>query len=154
MIILSRKNEDQIQFDRIREILEAATDGVISYGGEVEPGETLSELVTQVDNTVVGYMRDVDGLQYAYGNLQLEAAALATQCAMQEQILDSVMEVGFDESLDDASTDLMDAFLGSGAATSTFDGDISFDPTVTFSKQDIKPLLRQAIITWITSKVR
>jgi len=154
MLILSRKNEDQLQLDRLREILEAATDGAISYGGDIEPGDTLPELITQVDNTVVEYMKAFDGLEYAYENLQLEAATLATQCAMQENTLESFMDVRYDDALDDAVTDLMDVFLGSGAATSTFDGDISFDESVTFTKQDLKPLLRQAIMTWVSTKVR
>ena len=68
------------------------------------------------------------------------------------ELLDEIMTIGFDEALDYATLDLMDAFLGSGAATNTFGGDLSFDSNVTFTKQDLKPLLRQAIITWINTK--
>lgn len=154
MRILSRVNGDEAELDRLREILEAATGGDISPGGIVEPGSTLSDLVTQVDNTIVNYMKANDGLEYAYDIAHRDASVLAVQCAMQEELIESITAVGFDEALDDATIDLMDALLGSGAATSTFDGDISFDSDISFTKQDLKPFLRQAITTWISTKVR
>lgn len=147
MLIVSRKNEDQIQCDRLRGIIDAATNG------SVTPEATLPGLVTQVEDTIMAYMEDVEVLEHSYSNVKQEAAALATQCAMQENKLDDIMHVGFDDALDYATIDLMDAFLGSGAANTTFGGDISFDPDVSFTKQDLKPLLRQAIITWISTKV-
>jgi len=147
MRIVSRQNEDQIQRERLRGIIEAASDGFVT------PANDLPEIVSQVEDTVLHFMGKVESLEHSYGNLQLEAAALATQCALQEGKLEELTHIGFDEALDYATLDLMDALLGSGAANSTFAGDIAFDPDVTFSKQDLKPLLRQAIITWVNTKV-
>lgn len=147
MRIISRQNEDQIQHDRLREILEAATDGNIT------PADNLPELVTQIEDAVLNCMDYSEKLSDAYGNLRLDAAGLEAQCTMQEQKLEEIQHVGFDEALDYATLDLMDAFLGSGAANASFSGDLSFDPCVMLTKQDLKPLLRQAIITWVNNKV-
>lgn len=147
MRIVSRKDEDQIQCDRLRGILEAATDGYVT------PATSLPQLVSQVEDTMMHFMSRVERLEHSYGNLQMEAATLAAQCSMQEDKLEDLMHIGFDDALEYATLDLMDAFLGSGAASTTFDGDLSFDPNVTFTKQDLKPVLRQAIITWISTKV-
>lgn len=147
MRIISRQNEDQIQCERLRGIIEAATNG------HVTPARALPDLVTQVEDTFMDYMEDVENLEDAYDNLKREVVGLTTLSALQEQKLEELTFIGFDEALDHATTDLMDAFMGSGAASSTFGGDISFDPDVVFTKQDLKPLLRQAIITWVTTKV-
>ena len=147
MRIVSRLNEDTAQHDRLKEILEAATDGNIT------PGNTLEELVTQVDDTIVSYMEQVDQLEEDYQALRHEVDTLSVQVTLQEKMLESITGgIQFDEALDYATLDLMDALLGSGTADSTFDGDISFEDGVVFTKEDLKPILRQALDTWITLK--
>lgn len=155
MRIVSRLNEEEMQHQRLRDILEAASDSVISSEGDIEPGCTLSELVGQVDETFCNFMETVDNLEQNYESLHSEVLALTVQCSEQEKIIDRVTDgVQFDEALDHATLDLMDALLSSGAANSTFDGDISFDVDVIFTREDLKPILRQAIDTWINVKVR
>jgi len=155
MRIVSRLKEDEMQLERLKEILEAASDGCISEHGETPPGQTLDELITQVDNVCANFMETVDTLEEDYDCLQHEVLALSAQCNNQEKMLNSIIEgARYDEALDFATTDLMDALLGAGVANSTFDGDISFDPRVTLTKDDFKPLLRQAIETWVNMKVR
>lgn len=154
MRIVSRSNQDETQHNRLREILEAASNGVISERGLVVPGETWKELITQVDEVCCNFMIAVDDLEENYVALQREALTLAVQNDAQERILVALSEgIKYDDALDHATTDLMDAFLGSGAAGTTFDGALSFEEGVVFTKEDIKPLLRQAIDTWISMKI-
>lgn len=155
MRIVSRLKDTEIQHDRLRGVLEVATDGDISPHGSTTPGDTLEKLVDQVEDVVLDYMERVETLEESYDCLQSEVLALSAQCGTQERILNTVTEgVHYDEALDYATIDLMDALLGSGAANTTFDGDLSFDESVVFSKEDLKPILRQAIDTWICNKVR
>lgn len=147
MRIVSRKNEDQIQCDRLRGIIEAATDG------NVTPAHDLPSLVTQVEDTVMGFMAEVEDLETAYVDVRREAAVFDAQCALLQSKLEDLTSIGFDEALDFATLDLMDAFLGSGAADTTSTGELAFESGVTFTRQDLKPLLRQAIITWVNTKV-
>jgi hypothetical protein len=145
MLISSRKNQDDVQRERLRSIIEAT---------DVVPGETLPELITQIEDTMLNFMEDIEVLEHDCDSLQREATAVNARNTMLEQKIDNLVRIGFDEALDDATTDLVDAFLNSGFASSTFDGGMSFDPNVSLTKHDIKPLLRQAIITWVSTKVR
>jgi hypothetical protein len=145
MLISSRKNQDDVQRERLRGIIEAT---------DVVPGETLPELITQIEDTMLNFMEDIEVLEHDCDSLQREATAVNARNTMLEQKIDNLVRIGFDEALDDATTDLVDAFLNSGFASSTFDGGMSFDPNVSLTKHDIKPLLRQAIITWVSTKVR
>jgi len=155
MRIVSRLNQEDEQLERLKSILEAVTDGDVSDYGETKPGDTLEELVTQVDLAFVDYMEQVDDLEEACDELESENMALAVQCAVQEKTIEDVSSgVPFDEALDHATLDLMDALLGSGSANTTYDGGIAFEEGIVFTREDLKPLLRQAIDTWITMKVR
>lgn len=155
MRIVSRLNEEETQIERLQSILEAASYGVISEHGSTIPGENLDDLVTQVDETMADFMETVDNLEEGIDNLQSEVMGLSVQCEAQQRLLEDLVNgVSYDEALDEATIVLIDALLGSGGATTTFDGDLSFDENVTYSKQDLKPFLRQAIDTWISLKVR
>jgi hypothetical protein len=155
MRIVSRLNQDETQLERLREILEAASHGAISEYGVELPGETLQELVTQVDETCCNFLVEVDNLEENYVALQHEALSLSVQTAAQEKIIDSLTNgIQFDEALEHATITLMDSFLGSGAADSTFDGGLSFESGVIFTKEDLKPMLRQALDSWITMKIK
>lgn len=155
MRIVSRLNQDETQHHRLREILEAASNGVISENGLVVPGETWKELVTQVDEVCCNFMVEVDSLEENYVSLQREALSLSTQLDLLERTFENLTEgVQFDAELDQASVDLMDAFISSGCAEATDHGELSFDKDVVFTKEDLKPILRQAIDTWLTMKIR
>lgn len=155
MRIVSRLNESEVQLQRIRNILEAVSDGAVSDTGSIEPGKDLSTLVGQVDEAFCILLTHIDTIEEDYEALQSECLALSVQCAEQEKIIDCVTEgIPYDEALDHATLDLMDALLSSGAANTTFDGDLSFEEDVTFSREDLKPMLRQAIDTWVRMKVR
>ncbi|WP_407306550.1 hypothetical protein [Acinetobacter sp.] len=155
MRIVSRLNEDEAQLARLKDILEAASHGVISENGDTKPGQTLSDLVTQIDELAADYMETVDVLEENYEALQHEVLSLNAQCLHQEKMITKLIEgVRYDDALEYATIDLIDSLLGSGAASTTFSGNLSFDPRVVLVKDDFKPILRQAIETWVNMKVR
>lgn len=155
MRIVSRIKGDEVQHERIRDMLESVTDGEISLYGPTQPGDTLEDLVGQVEDVFVDQLQLIENLEENYTCLQQEAISLAVQVGMQEKALSVLSEgVHYDEALDFATIDLIDALLGSGAANVTYSGDLSFDENVTFTKEDLKPILRQAIDTWVCNKVR
>ena len=155
MRIVSRLKEDEQQLQRIRDILEVITEGAISPIGIIKPAEDLSALISQVDETFATLLVHIETIEEDYDSAKSEVVALSVQCAEQEKIIDCVTEgIPFDEALDHATVDLMDALLSSGAANTTFDGDLSFEEDVVFTREDIKPMLRQAIQTWVNLKVR
>jgi len=62
--------------------------------------------------------------------------------------------VEYDEDLDHATIDMMEALVASGASEPTFDGELSFQEAIVISKEDFKPIVRQAIESWLRLKVR
>jgi hypothetical protein len=146
MKIISRLSDDEEQFQRLREIIDAASDGAVS--GE----DTLVDLVRQVDVTCFSLLNMIDQLER--DNIRLGTIAVNHQIAfvkLQEAFSQGVQ---YDEELDHATIDFMDAILASGAAEPTFDGEISFSSDVVMSKQDLKPILREAISSWVRLKIQ
>jgi hypothetical protein len=152
MKILSRLTDNEEQFQRLREIMEAATGGAIAEGGDLEPEDTLTGLVRQVDITCASLLQMIDQLERE--NARLSNIAVSQHVAMTELRDAFDQDVQYDEVLDHATMDFMDALLASGVAESTFDGEISFVNNVIMSKQDIKPILREAVSTWVRLKIQ
>jgi hypothetical protein len=73
--------------------------------------------------------------------------------ATQDALANLVGNIDYDDAMDHATADLMDCFAASGAADVNADGDLAFDARVTFSKADLKPILREAIVRWIEVKM-
>jgi hypothetical protein len=86
-------------------------------------------------------------------SLSHDTMVLSVKHAEAVGILDSLMYVGYDEALDHATADLMDALIGTGAAEADQDGDLVFDSRVSMGKADLKSPLREAIRRWIELKV-
>jgi hypothetical protein len=85
--------------------------------------------------------------------LSHDAMVLTVKYAEAMEVLDSLMDVSYDEALDHAAADLMDAFIASGAAESDHSGDLVFDTRVAMKKSDFKPVLREAITRWVELKI-
>jgi hypothetical protein len=152
MKIISRLSNDELQHERLRNIIEAATDGYISEGGELEPANDLEGLVTQVDLTCVSFLQEIDALER--DNARLGNIAVSHQVALVKLREAFSNGVSYDEELDHATIDFMDAIMASGAAEATFDGEISFTTDLIMSKEDIKPILREAISSWVRLKIQ
>jgi hypothetical protein len=152
MEIVSRVSDEEIGLARLRDILDAVSGGSISETGHVPPGEELNELITQVDGMFVAYMETVD-------ELEAEVQRLSMKVDRQDEILKEIHDtidqgVPYDDELDHATIDMMEALVATGAFEPTFDGEISISEDVVISKEDIKPIVRQAIESWLRLKVR
>jgi hypothetical protein len=154
MKIVSRLDEDEEQLQRLRKIIEILTDGAIAVHGEMAPGKELPELVTQIDAVCCALVDVLDRLESKCQSLIADNMQLSVLLEEQEKVLTILQEVQYDEDLDHVTTDLMDGFLGSGAAEPTFDGEIAFQTDVPFSREDLKPLVRETIGNWLRLKIR
>ena len=159
MKIVSRLSEEEQELQRLREIIDAATGGAISESGELELGCDLHTLVTQVDITCASLLELVQRLTDENAQLLADIDDMNQRLTNQEIQIESLNEaisegVEFDDALDHATVDFMESIIASGAAEPTFDGEISFAQNVPLKKEDLKPMIAQAIESWLQSKIR
>ena len=158
MKIISRIAPDAEELQRLRDIIDSATNGVIAPDGVLEPATTLTALVTQVDvvcdllcQTINLYGEEI--IQLAQDNRLLSNHVNKLDANHNDfySVLDTGVE--YDEDLDHATIDMMEAFVASGASEPTFDGELSFNEHIVISKEDFKPIVRQAIESWLRLKM-
>jgi len=159
MKIVSRISPEDEDLQRLREIIEAATSGAIAEGGDLEPADNLSGLVTQVDITCASLLETLQICDEKLNAMQTDLQRYAAHVTYQDSILQTfkgMLENGieYDEDLDHATIDMMEAFVASGASEPTFDGELSFTENIVISKEDFKPIVRQAIESWLRLKLR
>lgn len=70
------------------------------------------------------------------------------------EVVEDLINVGYDASLDHAAEDLMDGLVSAGVAEPNSNGELAFDSRVLMSKADLKPILREAVQRWVEMKVR
>lgn len=157
MKIISRVTQENEDLQRLREILEAATNGVIAEGGDFEPADNLNGLVTQVDIACGLLLEIVNILDKQVSTQELELARQDVIFSILERkfsIIQLAIQEGieYDEDLDHATIDMMEAIIASGASEPTFDGELAFRENIVISKDDFKPIVRQAIESWLRLK--
>lgn len=150
MKIISRLPEDEVQLQRLRDILEAATNGAIGPGGDLEPETTLTGLVGQVDITCISLLEAIEVIEK--DNIRLGNICIASQVSLAALRNIFTEGVTYDEDLDHATIDFMESMLGSGIAESTPDGEIIICGDTVLSKSDIKPFIKEAITSWLRLK--
>jgi hypothetical protein len=158
-IISTRQSEDDdIESKAIKGLIEILDDATMGTIGN-HP-RAMIQAGTDID-TLLENVRIVLEVQQAAGQalfndlmiLSHEAMVLSVKYAEAMEVLDSLMNVSYDEALDHAAADLMDAFIASGAAEADHSGDLVFDARVAMKKSDVKPVLREAIMRWIELKI-
>lgn len=159
MKIVSRIAHGAEDLQRIRDIIEEVTDGGIGPNGAISAAADLSEIVTHIEITFSSLCATLNLYDDEVTQLSLENSRLVSQIDKLDDSLHeiySVIENGveYDEDLDHATIDMMDAFIASGATEPTFDGEISFSEKIIISKEDLKPIVRQAIDSWLRLKVK
>jgi hypothetical protein len=143
---------------QLQEILAAASLGTIGNigtpGVQLQVESTMSGLIGQTNTLFDGLLEtlDVIGMQLMTSQLDLLATKMELDVT-QDALANLVGNIDYDECLDHATVDLMDAFASSGAADTSADGELVFDERITFSKEDIKPMLRDAIVRWVELKM-
>lgn len=141
---------------RLSKIIETGTGGVLSStpGAPHQLGTTVHELLDDLEQT----FKAINAVwQVALFDLKiLSHSNMVLELRYNEilDVLESVMDVSYDEALDHATADLMDAFCSSGSAETNADGELEFDSRVVFSKGDLKPILREAINRWVELKTQ
>src|SRR5688572_14939810 len=117
MKIVSRLSDEEEQLERLREIIEAATGGAISPEGEMQPATDLRSLVTQVDITCASLMEALDNSETRCSHLIMDNLRLSNHIAQRDHHLGDVMAaiedgIEYDEALDTATSDMMEAIIG------------------------------------------
>lgn len=151
--IVSRVDTDAVRLETLHDILVKFSRGVIGRPGEgatFTVGDTIEECLNQVHDMFLGQTEALTqlALQRDYYLAKLGMVQVSLDVA-QDMLSNLVENIDYDEALDHAAVDLMDCFTSSGAANITADGELAFDERITFSKEDIKPYLRQAITSWV-----
>lgn len=82
-------------------------------------------------------------------NQSLEVATRAL-----EHFIDKFTSVPYDEALDHATADLMDAFMSTGSVEVDDQGRLVFTEGTNLGRGDLKPILREAIHRWLDIKAR
>jgi hypothetical protein len=160
MVISTRQSTDQDvsskAVDGINELLEEFTSGII--------GSKANSVIASGDDldTALQNLRAVlevqQGIAQAFMNdamsLSHENLVLTIKLAEAMGLLDSLTNVSYDDALDHATADLMDALVSSGVADVDHSGDLVFDARVALKKGDLKPVLREAITRWVDLKIQ
>lgn len=154
--IVSRKDIESAFILRLQSTLLAHSMGAITDNdrGIAKIGENLDTLIDQADAVLVSMVKTLEQAAMDLSFSKMEATQLSVRVDELESVVENLLEdVSFDEALDHAALDLMDCFASSGAADVTADGELAFDERVTFSKEDLKPYLQQAITRWIERRL-
>jgi hypothetical protein len=147
---------DQEAYERLLEIIEKGTDGAVSrnHAAIVTAPDTIDELLDVLEVIFAAVNDAGKKMSYELAMLSAENVVLNVKYEEVLDVLDEIIDVSYDEALDHATADLMNAFTGSGAADTTADGELVFDERVVLNKSDMKPILREAITRWVELKLQ
>ena len=151
--IKSRANLIDLTLLELQELVTEISLGAISQGKLFEPGTTVEECFDQIRDCAKGYQLALLTMRQDVARLIIDKNELTAELIELTNRMDKLMDVDYDEALDHASMDLMDAFCSSGSADVTPDGELEFDERVTFTKEDLKPILRTALERWLECRL-
>lgn len=158
MAIISTRQADEVESEAIQgliDLLEDASQGTISNRPTalVQAGTDIDSLLKTV-RMVIDTQRQVAQRLFAdVVSLAHENMVLSVKYAEAMIVLDSIMDISYDDALDHATADLMDALVSAGVAEADHHGDLVFDARVPMGRSDLKPVLREAIVRWVGQKV-
>ncbi len=155
--IVSRLDTDAARIKNLQDALVNYSMGAVSRDGKsgvVKAGDDIDDLVMQTTSVMASMVQTLEHVAVDLAMARTEATQYSLRVDELESIVESLLQdVSYDEALDHATADLMDCFAASGSADVTADGELAFDERITFSREDIKPMLREAIIRWIALKL-
>ena len=150
--IVSRVNQEKSNITALQETVVKNSLGAVTYdeSGLVKVADTMEELISQTNDVLTSLCSTLKNTAIDLAIVKSEKMQLFQRVDELECLVENLVgEVSFDEALDHASRDLMDCLCSSGAADVTSDGELAFDERLVLRKEDIKPMLQQAIIRWI-----
>ena len=147
---------DESTIQELQEILENATNGVIGIKTTalVHAGNDVQSLLENVKMVIGLLTQTASSLFNDLAQCSRDNMVLTVKLAEALDVLESMIDVSYDEALDHATADLMEAFAASGGADVTPHGELGFDGTITYSKSDLKPILREAISRYVDLKLK
>lgn len=134
--IVKNGNSDADKFDYVKQ-------AIIEISSLLE--ETVLTLDDLIETVVQAKIREVllTNEIIAMGNVIEES---------EKQVIALTSPPLFDEALEDASIDFMDALAGMGPISVGFNNELIFNEKLSLVKDDIKQMLKLAISTWVRSK--
>lgn len=155
--IVSRKDTDPGRVKELQDIIiefGGGSIGEIGSGAKLEVADNLDGLINQAHGVMLGMKLAIGVLAAERDMLVLQNGALSLSLDVASEMLDLIVnDIGYDQALDGAATTLMDNFISSGAANASADGEMVFDARIAISKEDIKPMLREAIVDWVEARL-
>lgn len=151
----SASQSDDKVIAELQHILEAATNGVVSTKptAMIPAGEDIPTLLEDLKSVIRLMNRTANRLFLDAQALAFDNTALSVRVADLTDLLEVITDVSYDDALDHATADLMDAFCAGGGADVTSHGELAFPSTIMYSKSDLKPILREAIVRYIDTKI-
>jgi hypothetical protein len=147
-MIISRKDPHQESIERLQKLLNEK-----AHDFNPVPA-SLSELVDRVEKAFDFYSQELDSAESRIAALVKDNLEILASLEVVEDTLSTLIgAVDFDDAMDHATADLMDCICSSGAADISADGEIVFDERISLKKEDLKPMLREAIVRWIEVKM-
>jgi hypothetical protein len=148
--------DEETTIEKLQEILHNATNGVVSAkaSGLVQAGNDIPTLLGNIKAVISLLNRTAIQLFHDLAYASHDNMILTVKMAEAMNVLEALCDVTYDEALDHATADLMDAFAATGGADVTANGELGFDASITYSKSDLKPILREAILRYIEQKIK
>lgn len=147
-VISSRLDLEAERVRFFQKIIKDASHGFIGDNScPVSVGENLDDLIDQADKLL-------HTLNKVNTKLSNDNIVLKNQLEVAQDTLANLIDnVEYDDALEHATADLMDCFCGNADADVSADGKLVFHDRASFSKGDIKPMFREALIRWLELKL-
>lgn len=141
--------------ERLTEILGKHTKGAIGKGpGSIAAPKDFDEAAAAVDLAMTLALRAITDLQHENALQHLELQMVAERLDRSLEMFEKFINLGFDEALDKATDELFQVAEASGFAETNADGELGFDPRVTFTKADLKPLVLSVVEAWLEQRIK
>jgi hypothetical protein len=155
--ISSRTDENQERVDTLQFILTRASRGMMGPEGSTSPVTLVDDIDGLIDQTEQLLTQYESTLEMSFVKRALLIGELTLQSVALEEtrnaLANLIGNIDYDECLDSAARDLADGFFGRDTADVTADGSLVFSERTVVTVEDIKPILRSAIVEWIERKM-
>lgn len=153
-VITTRPKEVDLNIVRLQNLVEFSSAGAIAFGtGEYEPADNVPDLLEQLEIASTVAIDLIDKNKSQIEQLSFERLILKQHLSNVVSEHRRLKDVEYDDALDHATIDAMEALAASGASDTTADGELSFLPAIVMTKEDFKPIVRQALRSWLALKI-
>lgn len=155
--IVSRLDTEAGRVQQLQDTLIHYSLGAVTADGKtgvLPVADNVDDLINQTTSVMAGLVQTLEHAAVDLSLARFEAVQYSLRVDELESIVENLLQdVSYDEALDHATADLMDCLAASGSADITADGQLAFDERITLSKEDMKPMLREAIVRWISLRL-